>query len=162
MSIRRAYQPNSPSWRKSCPLTPIAPMWWCWRCRPAACPSPIKSPARSVRRSTSLSSASSASPGYEELAMGAVATGGARVLNDQIVGDLIERIGNEKVVRVVHRQRRRSAPAASVTTSKKVVAHGPEGSRQRRRQCLLPSSHDMRMVTQTDVRMVWEPMHPSL
>src|SRR5881394_2385530 len=27
-------------------------------------------------------------PGYEELAMGAVATGGARVLNDQIVGDL--------------------------------------------------------------------------
>src|ERR1700730_8211065 len=27
-------------------------------------------------------------PGHEELAMGAVATGGARVLNDQIVGDL--------------------------------------------------------------------------
>src|SRR5207244_3667649 len=27
-------------------------------------------------------------PGYEELAMGAVATGGARVLNDQIVRDL--------------------------------------------------------------------------
>src|SRR6266478_9280530 len=27
-------------------------------------------------------------PGYEELAMGAVATGGVRVLNDEIVGDL--------------------------------------------------------------------------
>ena len=45
----------------------------------------MKWPARLARRSTSLSSASLASPGYEELAMGAVATGGVRVLNDQIV-----------------------------------------------------------------------------
>lgn len=28
-------------------------------------------------------------PGYEELAMGAIATGGVRVLNDQLVGSLL-------------------------------------------------------------------------
>jgi erythromycin esterase-like protein len=37
-------------------------MWWCWRCRAAVCPSRTKSPARSERRSTSLSFASLVSP----------------------------------------------------------------------------------------------------
>ena len=48
----------------------------------------MKWPARSARRSMSFSCASSACPGYEELAMGAVATGGVRVLNDEIVHGL--------------------------------------------------------------------------
>src|SRR5437763_4732417 len=50
-------------------------------------------------------------PGYEELAMGAVATGGARVLNDQIVQDLhipeyvSDRIETEQREELARRQR---------------------------------------------------------
>src|SRR6267154_4676469 len=42
-------------------------------------------------------------PGYEELAMGAVATGGVRVLNDQIVRDL--RIPDHVIDRVAAAER---------------------------------------------------------
>src|SRR5438445_1191974 len=50
-------------------------------------------------------------PGYEELAMGAVATGGARVLNEQIVRDLrmpdyvIDRVEAEQRDEVARRER---------------------------------------------------------
>src|ERR1700688_1166710 len=82
-----AAKPAGCSPKSSQPM-PIDPTCSCWRCRAAAYLSPMKWPAGSERRSMSLSSASLASP-YEELAMGAIATGGVRVLNDQ----LVERIG---------------------------------------------------------------------
>src|SRR5437879_9866256 len=47
-------------------------------------------------------------PGYEELAMGAVATGGARVLNEQIVRDL--RIPDQMIDAVAARERQELAP----------------------------------------------------
>src|ERR1700681_3817309 len=40
-------------------------------------------------------------PGYEELAMGAIATGGVRVLNDQ----LVERIGEQAIEAIAARER---------------------------------------------------------
>src|SRR4029077_20088012 len=72
-------------------------------------------------------------PGYEELAMGAVATGGARVLNEQIVRDLhipeyvIDRIEAEQREELARRER------AYRGGSPPLLGFGPDGDRGRRR-----------------------------
>jgi len=69
-------------------------------------------------------------PGYEELAMGAVATGGARVLNEQIVRDLhipeyvIDRIEAEQREELARRERvyRGGRPPLQVSGRTAIVA----------------------------------------
>src|SRR6266545_3254991 len=64
--------------------TPIARTCSCWPYRAAACPSPMKWLARGVPLDVFLVRKLGV-PGHEELAMGAIASGGVRVINDELV-----------------------------------------------------------------------------
>src|SRR6266542_5303217 len=67
--------------------TPIARTCSCWPYRAAACPSPMKWLARGVPLDVFLVRKLGV-PGHEELAMGAIASGGVRVINQDVVSYL--------------------------------------------------------------------------
>jgi putative phosphoribosyl transferase len=81
------------------------------RCRVAGYRSRTKWPGRWTRHLTCSWSGSSAFPAHPELAMGAIASGGVRVLNDDIVSwygipdTVIEHVAREEQAELVRRER---------------------------------------------------------
>jgi putative phosphoribosyl transferase len=73
------------SWQRALHVTPIAQTCWCWRYHAVAClwlAKELKAPLDVfLVRKLGV-------PGQEELAMGAIASGGVRVLNEEIVNYL--------------------------------------------------------------------------
>jgi hypothetical protein len=92
----------------------------CWACRAAACLSRTKWPARSARRWDVFVVRKLGVPGHEELAMGAVATGGVLVLNDQFV----ERLGiPEQMIDAVAARERQELARRVAHVSRQHLVH---------------------------------------
>ena len=95
----------------SCRAMHAATMWSCWRCRAVACPSRMKWPSALHVPLDVFTVRKLGVPGHPELAMGAIASGGVQVLNEEVLAwyrpsaDTLEAVARVEMRELERRER---------------------------------------------------------
>ena len=115
--------------RQNSRLTMAIPVSWCWACRGAGCPLPMKWLARCDAPLDVFVVRKLGVPGHRELAMGAIASGGVRVLNL----DVIDALGiSPAAVESVADMRTAGAGAAAESLPRQHAVSGAGGAHHHR------------------------------